>query len=206
MNRYVRRATADMYRNNRQDIRCPCRKCKLQALFTPSSETIRDHLLMRGFMDGHTQWMSSDDDEDDEDDDDEEFGGNDEEEGHQQQNSDHGEEGTAAEDDEHQHQGEQHVQEDAQEYTPLTAAVRDPHVQEVLMDKMTTTDARADLRRTSKLAQLEIDSNTPLYDPARGPEESRLRVSLDILKMKTDHGWSDTSIDDLLQYSEKAPS
>ena len=125
VNRYVRRATADMYRKNREDIRCPCRKCKLQALFTPSSETIRDHLLMRGFMDGHTQWMSSDDDEDD---DDEEFGGNDEEEGHQQQNSDHGEEGTAAEDDEHQHQGEQHVQEDAQEYTPLTAAVRDPHV------------------------------------------------------------------------------
>ena len=81
VNRYVRRATADMYRNNRQDIRCPCRKCKLQALFTPSSETIRDHLLMRGFMDGHTQWMSSGDDEDD---DDEEFGGNDEEEGHQQ--------------------------------------------------------------------------------------------------------------------------
>ena len=156
---------------------------------------------MRGFMDGHTQWMSSDDE------DDHEVGvvaapplaGN-EEEGHQQQNS---EEDATAGDDVDQYQGEQHV-EDADTNTPLTAAVRDPHVQEVLLNK--TTDARAADRRKSKLAQLEIDSNTPLYDPARGLEESRLRVSLDILKMKADHGWSDASVNDLLQYvKERLP-
>ena len=76
--------------------------------------------------------------------------------------------------------------------------MRDPHVKEVLLDKTTTKDARGAERRKSKLAQLEVDSNTPLYDPGRGPEESRLRFALEVLQLKARHGWSDTSVNDLL--------
>ena len=103
----------------------------------------------------------------------------------------------AAHDDGDQYQGEQHV-EDADTWTPLTSVVRDPHVQELLLNK--TTDARAAARRKSKLEQLEIYSNTPLYDAGSGPEESRLRVALDVLQMKAKHRWTNTSVDDLLQY------
>ncbi|KAK1613292.1 hypothetical protein QYE76_036965 [Lolium multiflorum] len=35
---------------------------------------------------------------------------------------------------------------------------------------------------------------------SRGFEESRLRVALDVLQMKAKHGWTDTSIDDILEY------
>jgi hypothetical protein len=80
--------------------------------------------------------------------------------------------------------------------TPLTAAMRDPHFQELLMNNISTS-ARAGDRRKSKLAQLEIDSRTPLYDaPGREPEENRLRVALDLLEMTARHGWSDSNVDD----------
>ena len=104
----------------------------------------------------------------------------------------------AHDDDGDQNQGDQHV-EDADTTTLLTSVVRDPHVQELLLNK-TTTDPRAADRRKSKLAQLEIDSNTPLYDPGRGPEESRLRVALDILQMKAKHKWTDVSFDDNMEF------
>jgi hypothetical protein len=56
--------------------------------------------------------------------------------------------------------------------TPLTAAMRDPHFQELLMNNISTGAGARD-RRKSKLAQLEIDSRTPLYDaPGREPEEN----------------------------------
>ena len=61
--RYLKHATADMYRNNRTEIRCPCRKWKLGTLLNPFSGTLQEHLLMRDFMDGHTHWMSDEDDE-----------------------------------------------------------------------------------------------------------------------------------------------
>jgi hypothetical protein len=81
--------------------------------------------------------------------------------------------------------------------TPLTAAMRDPHFQELLMNNI-STGARAGNRRKSKLAQLEIDSRTPLYDaPIREPEENRLRVALNLLEMKARHELSDSSVDDL---------
>ena len=190
VDRYVKLAAADMYRNNRTEISCPCRKCKLVSLFIPSSGIVQEHLLVRGFMEAHTQWMDSDDEDDSEEEVSGEATGNEELQGHQQDG------------DEEDLQGEQHV-EDANTNTPLTAAVRDPHVQEVLLDKTTTKDARGAERRKSKLAQLEVDSNTPLYDPNRGPEESRLKFALEVLKLKAEHGWSDTSVDDLLGLMKK---
>src|SRR5664279_5711221 len=124
----------DMYQNNRIEIRCPCRKCKLGTLHNPFSGTVRDHLLMHGFMDGHTQWISDEDDE-------QVHGataGN--EEGHQDNNDEGREdEEPPAHDGE---EAEQHV-EDADTRTPLTSVVRDPHDQELLLKKMTNARAAA---------------------------------------------------------------
>ena len=148
VDRYVERATADMYRNMRMDIRCPCRRCKLVSLFDPISGTVNEHLLRYGFMEGHTQWMSSDDEGDDDkgddDDHDEEADAkydNEDEEGDDDKgdDNDHGEEGR-----------EEHADdEDLSRNTPLTAAVQDRHVQELLLSN-TSAD-----RRKSKLDQLE---------------------------------------------------
>ena len=60
---YLQHATADMHRNNRREINYPCRKCRLNSLLNPYSGQLKEHLLMRGFMDGHTQWMSVEDEE-----------------------------------------------------------------------------------------------------------------------------------------------
>ena len=186
VDRYVERATADMYRTKRMHIKCPCRRCKLVSLFDPISGTVNEHLLRFGFMEGHTQWMSSDDEGDDDEGDDDD---------------DHDEEADATYDNEDEVGGdaddgeegrEEHADdEDLSRNTPLTAAVQDPHVQELLLSN-TSAD-----RRKSKLDQLEVDSRTPLYGPASGTEESRLRAALDILEMKAKHKWSDTSVDDL---------
>ncbi|KAK1609032.1 hypothetical protein QYE76_032705 [Lolium multiflorum] len=80
------------------------------------------------------------------------------------------------------------------EEVPLASVVRDPHLQDLLLEKMKGA------KRKSKLEKLEIDSNTPLYDSGRGLGESRLRVALDVLQMKAKHGWTDTSVDDILEY------
>jgi hypothetical protein len=61
--RYLKYATDDMFQNNRTEIRCPCRKCKLGTLLNFFSSILQEHLLMHGFMDGHTQWISDEDDE-----------------------------------------------------------------------------------------------------------------------------------------------
>ena len=55
MNRYLKYATEDMLQNNRKEIRCPCRKCKNLGLLNPFTGELLEHLLMRGFMDGHTR-------------------------------------------------------------------------------------------------------------------------------------------------------
>src|SRR4051812_39236943 len=63
VNRYLRYATKDMIQNNRKEIRCPCRKCKKLGFLNPFSGELLEHLLMHGFMDGHTQWLDEDDDQ-----------------------------------------------------------------------------------------------------------------------------------------------
>ena len=63
--RYLEAVTAHMIRNNKIEIRCPCRKCKLKILIKPSSGVLENHLLMRGFMPGNNRWISDEDDDDD---------------------------------------------------------------------------------------------------------------------------------------------
>jgi hypothetical protein len=55
VNRYLRHAAEDMVQNNCKEILCPCRMCKLGTLLDPFSGELLEHLLWKGFMDGHTQ-------------------------------------------------------------------------------------------------------------------------------------------------------
>ncbi|KAK1692050.1 hypothetical protein QYE76_008747 [Lolium multiflorum] len=184
--RYLKHAIIDMYENNRTEVLCPCRRCKRGKWFDPYSGKLQGHLLTNGFMHGHTQWMS---------DDGAEVngataaGGNNgrQEGGHHDIDDD---EELVAQDD--NLDDDNNLDDD--EEVPLASVVRDPHLQDLLLEK--TKGAK----RKSKLEQLEIDSNTPLYDSGRGLGESRLRVALDVLQMKAKHGWTDTSIDDILEY------
>ena len=64
VNRYLRHATEDMLRNNRKMIQCLCRKCRLEGALDPFGGHLLEHLLRRGFMVGHTQWISDDEDDD----------------------------------------------------------------------------------------------------------------------------------------------
>ena len=52
------------------------------------------------------------------------------------------------------------VTEDDDMQTLLTSAVQDPHLKELVK---TRTNCRSNGREQAKLAQLEVDSNTPLY-------------------------------------------
>ncbi|KAK1667113.1 hypothetical protein QYE76_055272 [Lolium multiflorum] len=184
--RYLKHAIIDMYENNRTEVLCPCRRCKRGKWFDPYSGKLQGHLLTNGFMHGHTQWMS---------DDGAEVngataaGGNNgrQEGGHHDIDDD---EEFVAQDD--NLDDDNNLDDD--EEVPLASVVRDPHLQDLLLEK--TKGAK----RKSKLEQLEIDSNTPLYDSGRGLGESRLRVALDVLQMKAKHGWTDTSVDDILEY------
>ena len=74
--------------------------------------------------------------------------------------------------------------------TPLTSALRDPHVQELLLKE--TSNARAAAREKAKLAQMEIDGRTPLYPGCR-PDDTRLNITLTSLEMKAQYKWTDVS-------------
>ena len=55
----------DMYANNRTRIRCSCARCKEGVLLDPFDRgTLKAHLLMNGFMDGYTRWISEEEDDD----------------------------------------------------------------------------------------------------------------------------------------------
>ncbi|KAK1692699.1 hypothetical protein QYE76_009396 [Lolium multiflorum] len=169
---------------------------------TPTTGIVNQHLLRYSFMEGHTQWMS-DDGDDDIDGDGDDDGGDDDNEGDGEDaphdNGDEVEEDGAHVDGDQEGREEHAADEDMSRNTPLTAAVQDRHVQELLLSN-TSTDPKIAGRRKAKLDQLEVDSRTPLYDAARGTEESRLRYALDIMEMKAKHKWTDTSVDELFGY------
>src|SRR3954470_255478 len=56
--RWMQCATNNMLRNNRTDIRCPCRRCKLECVTEPDSRILEKHLKRNGLMDGYTRWIS----------------------------------------------------------------------------------------------------------------------------------------------------
>ena len=63
----------------------------------------------------------------------------------------------------------------------MTLMVQNPHVQELLRKK--TSNEKAASRETTKLAQLEKDSITPLY-PGCDPARTRLNGTLTLLNIK----------------------
>src|SRR3954471_12007840 len=56
--RWLQCATNNMLRNNRTDIRCPCRRCKLECVTEPNSGILEKHMKRNGLMDGYTRWIS----------------------------------------------------------------------------------------------------------------------------------------------------
>ena len=75
--------------------------------------------------------------------------------------------------------------------------MRDPHVQELLLKP--TSNVRAAAREKAKLAQLENDAVTPLYEGCR-PQDTRLKVTLEAMEMKARHKWTDASFDESMEF------
>ena len=198
--RYWQSAVDDMYEKRLKDVLCPCRKCKGRVRLDPfEGGKFKAHLLMHGFMHGHTRWISEEDDDDKEDVD---GAGNNDMGPPDEEMTDYvpeEEDGLGNVD------GEEAVQGGEDADTPpssslLSSAMRDPHVRDLLRKK--TTSDRAASREEAKLAQLEVDSMTPLYDGCN-PEVTRLSFTLELLKMKAKNKWTDTSLDELLKYLKK---
>jgi hypothetical protein len=185
--RYKERMTAIMIRNNMSEIRCPCHRCNLRALIKPDSGTLEKHLLMSGFMKGYI---------DEEVNNGPPLAGNGDVGGQREgEDSPRHDEGDVGHD--HDDAGSDGGGEDADTETPLTSALRDPHIQELLLKE--TSNAKAATREKEKLAQLEKDGKTPLYHGCQ-PGDTRLNVTLKTLEMKVQHKWTDVSFDDNLEY------
>jgi hypothetical protein len=204
--RFLKAATAEMIRNNQKEIRCPCRRCKLTSLMDPKADMVRDHLLMRGFMDGY-RWEGDEDDY--------EFvhgisttnkeGGDQDVEdlGHDQDVEDPGDDhdhnvGDPGPDDEEDQDGGHHDDHEDEDDGPSSMDwVQDPYLQELLLKQ--TSNARAAAREKAKMDQLEVDAVTPLYEGCR-PEDTRLKVTLMALEMKVKHKMTDTSFNDNMSF------
>ncbi|KAK1650303.1 hypothetical protein QYE76_068108 [Lolium multiflorum] len=166
-----------MVRNNMTLIRCPCRKCGLRQWIDPDSGQLEEHLLRRGFMLGFNEEPAANVGHEEEAD----IGREDEE---SPEHGVHHEEGEADEGDDDA--GGDGGGDAESKQTPLTSALRDPHVQELLLKDMGNAKPEA------KLAQMEVDGMTPLYPGCR-PEDTRLSVTLECLEMKAEHKWTDSS-------------
>ncbi|KAK1678241.1 hypothetical protein QYE76_039089 [Lolium multiflorum] len=169
-----------MVRNNMTLIRCPCRKCGLRQWIDPDSGQLEEHLLRRGFMLGFNEEPAANVGHEEEAD----IGREDEE---SPEHGVHHEEGEADEGDDDA--GGDGGGDAESKQTPLTSALRDPHVQELLLKD--TGNAKPE----AKLAQMEVDGMTPLYPGCR-PEDTRLSVTLECLEMKAEHKWTDSSFSD----------
>nr|XP_051202093.1 uncharacterized protein LOC127315663 [Lolium perenne] len=178
--RYKVNAKAGMVRNNMTLIRCPCQKCGLRQWIDPDSGQLEEHLLRRGFMLGFNEEPAVNVGHEEEAD----IGREDEE---SPEHGVHHEEGEADEGDDDAGGDGGGDAESTQ--TPLMSALRDPHVQELLLKD--TGNAKPE----AKLAQMEVDGMTPLYPGCR-PEDTRLSVTLECLEMKAEHKWTDNSFSD----------
>ena len=68
VDRWLRSVVQDMKEYNRTEVLCPCRKCKGIVWLDPHDDgRVEAHLLMTGFMDGYTRWITEDEDDDVED-------------------------------------------------------------------------------------------------------------------------------------------
>jgi len=142
-------------------------------------------------MDGYTRWISDEAGEEDVN-----GGAPGNEEGHPDNNG-------GREDVEHpvHHDHEEdaevdHVDQDAG-HEDSSSWVRDPHVQALLVKE--SLNARGAAREKAKLAQLEKDAVTKLYEGCNDGD-SRLNVTLGAMEMKAKHKWTDESFDDNMAF------
>ncbi|KAK1670249.1 hypothetical protein QYE76_058408 [Lolium multiflorum] len=168
---------------------------------------VRDHLLVRGFMDGY-RWEGGEDDY--------EFvhgistrnkeGGEHHVEvpGHDQDVEDPGHDhdhnvGDHGPDDMEDQDGgpDDEDHEDEDDGPSSMDWVQDPYLQELLLKQ--TSNARDAAREKAKMDQLEVDAVTPLYEGCR-PEDTRLKVTLMALQMKVKHKMTDTSFNDNMSF------
>ncbi|KAK1667079.1 hypothetical protein QYE76_055238 [Lolium multiflorum] len=198
ISRYKIDAKEDMIRNNRRQIRCPCRSCKLERWINPDSGQLEEHLLRRGFMQdnqarpapsngAHEDHVERDDYHHEED-----YHHADGDYHHEQEvgGEDHHEEEDAG--------GEHHHDEEEDSgATPLISALRDSHVQDLLLQE--TSNDRVAARERAKLSQMEKDGMTPIFPGCR-PQDTRLHVTLDYLQMKTQNKWTDSSFSKNLKF------
>lgn len=198
ISRYKIDAKEDMIRNNRRQIRCPCRSCKLERWINPDSGQLEEHLLRRGFMQdnqarpapsngAHEDHVERDD-------------YHHEEDYHHVDGDYHHEEEVGGEDhhEEEDAGGEHHHDEEEDSgATPLISALRDSHVQDLLLQE--TSNDRVAARERAKLSQMEKDGMTPIFPGCR-PQDTRLHVTLDYLQMKTQNKWTDSSFSKNLKF------
>jgi hypothetical protein len=78
--------------------------------------------------------------------------------------------------------------------------VHDPHVQNLLPKN--TANERAAAIQIAKLAQLEVDLMSPLYEGC-DPWHTRLSVTLNLLDIKAKFKCNDASLDAQLEYLHK---
>src|ERR1041385_3726468 len=134
--RWMQCATNDMLRNNRTDIRCPCRRCKLQCMTEPYSGILERHLKHNGLMDGYTRWISDEAGEE------EDVNAQVNEEGQPDNNG-------GGEDEEHLvHDHEENAEADHEDqdvgHDEDSSWVRDRHVQELLVKEAVNARGAAD--------------------------------------------------------------
>src|ERR1043165_9981663 len=196
--RWLQCATNDMLRNNRTDIRCSCRRCKLECVTEPDFGILEKNLKRNGLMDGYTRWIS-----DETGDQEEELNGGapgneqgkpDEDQDARHQDQDAGHEDQA--DAEHEDQVAGH-EDQYSGHTDSASWVRNPHVQELLVKE--PLNARGAAREKAKLAQLEKDAVTKLYEGCN-EGDTRLNVTLESMQLKAKHKWTDESYDDMMAF------
>jgi hypothetical protein len=90
-----------------------------------------------------------------------------------------------------------HDEEEDSGATPLISALRDSHVQDLLLQE--TSNDRVAARERAKLSQMEKDGMTPIF-PGCHPQDTRLHVTLDYLQMKTQNKWTDSSFSKNLKF------
>ena len=152
VNRFLSSAKAEMLQKNETEIRCLCRSPKLKSLIAdPDSGQVRDHLLLRGFMDGY-RWQGDEDDYEvvhggrarNEEGQQDKYhrgeGGREDEEspGHDHDGDaihSHHVEDVVHDDEEDQDEGHDHEDEDAgaDDDGPSMGWVQDPHIQKLLL-------------------------------------------------------------------------
>src|SRR3954465_608055 len=160
--RWMQCVTNDMLRNNRTDIRCPCRRCKLECVIEPDFRILEKHLKRHGLMDGYTRWIS-DEAGDQEEDLNGGAPGNEEGQPDEDQDARHQDQDAGHEDQAYaEHEDQDAGNEDQYSGHTNSSWVRDPHVQELLVKE--PLNARGAAREKAKLAQLEKDAVTKLYE------------------------------------------